>query len=152
MGFVNTVSLIFLDGGRGHVAAVAPLLSEMGITTPVYGLVKDNKHHTRGVIAPNGEEISVTKNRAVFSLLTRLQDEVHRYTITYQTNKHRKASLEATLTSISGIGPKKAQALLTAFKTKESLKNASIEDISAVMKISFEKAREVKRVFIDEIR
>ncbi len=151
-GFKRLPDLIFLDGGRGHVAAVAPLLSEMGITTPVYGLVKDNKHHTRGVIAPNGEEISVTKNRAVFSLLTRLQDEVHRYTITYQTNKHRKASLEATLTSISGIGPKKAQALLTAFKTKESLKNASIEDISAVMKISFEKAREVKRVFIDEIR
>ncbi len=151
-GFKRLPDLIFLDGGRGHVAAVAPMLSEMGIAAPVYGLVKDNKHHTRGVIAPNGEEISVTKNRAVFSLLTRLQDEVHRYTITYQTNKHRKASLEATLTSISGIGPKKAQALLTTFKTKESLKNASIEDIAAVMKISFEKAEEVKRVFIDEIR
>ncbi len=150
--FNRLPDLIFLDGGRGHVAAVAPMLSKMGIPTPVYGLVKDNKHHTRGVITPNGEEITVAKNRAVFSLLTRLQDEVHRYTITYQTNKHRKSSLETTLTAINGIGPKKAQALFTTFKTKESLKNASVEDIAAVMKISFEKAVEVKEKFIDEIR
>ncbi len=151
-GFKRLPDLIFLDGGRGHVAAVAPMLSKMGITAPVYGLVKDNKHHTRAVIAPNGEEITVSKNRAVFSLLTRLQDEVHRYTVTYQTNKHRKSSLETNLTSIKGIGPKKAQALFNAFKTKESLRGASIDDLCAVMKISPEKAQEVKAVFIDEIR
>ncbi len=151
-GFKRLPDLIFLDGGRGHVAAVAPMLSKMGITAPVYGLVKDNKHHTRAVIAPNGEEITVSKNRAVFSLLTRLQDEVHRYTVTYQTNKHRKSSLETNLTSIKGIGPKKAQALFNAFKTKESLRGASIDDLCAVMKISPEKAQEVKAAFIDEIR
>ncbi len=151
-GFKRLPDLIFLDGGRGHVAAVAPMLSDMGITAPVYGLVKDNKHHTRAVIAPNGEEITVSKNRAVFSLLTRLQDEVHRYTVTYQTNKHRKSSLETNLTSIKGIGPKKAQALFNAFKTKESLRGASIDDLCAVMKISPEKAQEVKAAFIDEIR
>lgn len=150
--FKTMPDLIFLDGGRGHVAAVAPLLSEMGVPCPVYGLVKDNKHHTRAVIAPDGQEITVSKNRAVFSLLTRLQDEVHRYTITFQTKKHLSSMYETTLTSVKGVGQAKAKALLGTFKTKESLKNASVEDIAAVMKISFEKAEEVKRVFIDELK
>ena len=121
-------------------------------TALVYGLVKDNKHHTRAVIAPDGQEITVSKNRAVFSLLTRLQDEVHRYTITFQTKKHLSSMYETALTSVKGVGQAKAKALLSAFKTKESLKNASVEDIAAVMKISFEKAEEVKRVFIDELK
>lgn len=151
-GFKTLPDLIFLDGGRGHVAAVSPVVKSMGINVPIYGLVKDQKHHTRAIIAPDGSEITITKSRAVFSLLTRLQDEVHRYTITFQTKKHLAKMYETDLTSIKGIGKAKAQALLTQFKTKEALKSASVEDIAAVMKISFEKADEVKTRFIDEIR
>ena len=151
-GFATMPDLIFLDGGRGHVAAVAPMLGDMGVTAPVYGLVKDNRHRTRAVIAPDGGEIVIAKNRAVFSLLTRLQDEVHRYTITFQTKKHKAQTFESELTKISGIGPKKAQALFTAFKTKQQLKEASAEEIAAAMKISVEKAQEVIEKFISEIK
>lgn len=151
-GFATMPDLIFLDGGRGHVAAVAPMLSDMGVTAPVYGLVKDNRHRTRAVIAPDGGEIVIAKNRAVFGLLTRLQDEVHRYTITFQTKKHKAQTFESELTKISGIGPKKAQALFTTFKTKQQLKEASAEEIAAAMKISAAKAAEVIEKFISEIK
>lgn len=151
-GFATMPDLIFLDGGRGHVAAVAPMLKDMGVSAPVYGLVKDNRHRTRAVIAPDGGEIVIAKNRAVFSLLTRLQDEVHRYTITFQTKKHKIETFESELTKIPGIGPKKAQALLTAFKTKQQLKEATPEEIAAAMKISVEKAQEVIAGFIDGIQ
>lgn len=151
-GFNRLPDIVFLDGGKGHVAAVAPLLSEMGISVPLFGLVKDNKHHTRAVVGRDGEEIVIAKSRAVFSLLTRLQDEVHRYTITFQASKRSAHVHETELTKISGIGPKKAQALLTGFKTKDALKSASLEDIAAVMKISLQKALEVKEKFINELK
>lgn len=151
-GFKTLPDLIFLDGGKGHVAAVTPVVKEMGIDVPIYGLVKDQKHHTRAIVAPDGSEITISKSRAVFSLLTRLQDEVHRYTISFQTKKHLAKMYETELTEIKGIGKVKAQALLTRFKTKESLRSASVEDIAAVMKISLDKASEVKERFVDEIK
>lgn len=151
-GFKRLPDLIFLDGGKTHVAAVYPLLLEMGINVPLFGLVKDSKHRTRAVVAPDGSEISIVKSRAVFSLLTRLQDEVHRYTISFQINKRSAHVQESELTKISGIGPKKASALLLAFKTKEAMRQATIEEIAAVMKISTEKAEEVKSRFIDRLQ
>lgn len=151
-GFKRLPDVVFLDGGRGHVAAVCPILTEMGINVPLFGLVKDNKHHTRAVVTPDGREIQIAKSRSVFNLLTRLQDEVHRYTITFQTSKRAAHVQESELTKINGIGPKKAQALLTSFKTKESIKSASVDDIAAVMKISLEKAAEVKEKFIDQLQ
>lgn len=151
-GFKRLPDVVFLDGGRGHVAAICPILTEMGINVPLFGLVKDNKHHTRAVVAPDGREIQIAKSRSVFNLLTRLQDEVHRYTITFQTSKRAAHVQESELTKINGIGPKKAQALLTSFKTKESIKSASVDDIAAVMKISLEKAAEVKEKFIDQLQ
>ncbi len=151
-GFATMPDLIFLDGGRGHVAAVAPMLEKMGVPCPVYGLVKDNRHRTRAVISPDGGEIVIAKNRSVFNMLTRLQDEVHRYTVTFQSKKHTAKTFEGELTKISGVGPKKAQALLSTFKTKQALKNASAEEIASVMKISREKAEEVVSEFISKIK
>ncbi len=151
-GFKTLPDLIFLDGGRGHVGAVYPLLEEMNIKVPLFGLVKDNKHHTRAVVSSDGREIQISKSRSVFSLLTKLQDEVHRYTITFQTSKRSAHIHETELTKINGIGPKKAQALLLEFKTKEALKSAGLEDIASVMKISLDKAAKVKEKFIDQLR
>ncbi len=150
-GFKTLPDIIFLDGGKGHVGAVYPLLREMGINVPLFGLVKDEKHHTRAVVNPSGEEIVIAKARSVFNMLTRLQDEVHRYTITFQKSKRSAHIYETELTKIQGIGPKKAQALLTAFKTKEALKQATPEEISAVMKVNLEKACEVAVKFINEL-
>lgn len=151
-GFATLPDLIFLDGGKGHVAAVAPMLKSMGVDTPVYGLVKDDRHRTRAVVSPDGGEIIIAKNRSVFNMLTRLQDEVHRYTITFQSKKHTAKTFESELTKIPGIGPKKAEALFTAFRTKQALREASAEEIARVMKISPEKAAEVIEQFISQIK
>lgn len=151
-GFATMPDLIFLDGGKGHVDAVAPMLKEMGVDCPVFGLVKDDRHRTRAVVSPDGGEIVISKNRAVFNMLTRLQDEVHRYTITFQTKKHSAKTFESELTKISGIGPKKARALLMSFRTKAELRSASVEDIARVMKISAEKAEEVREKFVEGIK
>ncbi len=151
-GFKHLPDVIFLDGGKGHVSAVLPLLEEYGLDIPLFGLVKDNKHHTRAVVTADGSEIQISKSRSVFALLTKLQDEVHRYTITFQKQKRSTHTHETELTKIYGIGEKKAQALLNEFKTKQQLKSATIEDIAAVMKISPEKAAEVKVKFIDQLQ
>ena len=151
-GFATMPDLIFLDGGKGHVAAVAPMLSEMGVKCPVYGLVKDDRHRTRAVVSPDGREIVISKNRSVFNMLTRLQDEVHRYTISFQTSKHRAETLESEITKIPGIGPKKAQALLREFKTKQALREATPGEIAKVMRISEDKAEEVISGFISGIK
>ncbi|MCD7888570.1 MAG: excinuclease ABC subunit UvrC [Oscillospiraceae bacterium] len=151
-GFKRLPDVIFLDGGKGHVSAVLPLLEEYHVDIPLFGLVKDNKHHTRAVVTADGSEIQISKSRSVFALLTKLQDEVHRYTITFQKQKRSTHTHETELTKIYGIGEKKAQALLNEFKTKQQLKSATIEDIAAVMKISPEKAQEVKEKFIDQLQ
>lgn len=128
-GFATLPDLILLDGGQGHVNTVTPVIRNMGINVPVFGLVKDSKHRTRAV-ATGGGEISLTKSRSAFNLVTRIQDEVHRYAITYQAAKHKKSSYQLELTKIKGIGEKKAIKLMTEFKTKDNLKKASAEDIA----------------------
>ena len=151
-GFGTMPDLILLDGGRGHVAAVSPMLKDMGVPCPVYGLVKDDRHRTRAVVSPDGGEIIISRNRAVFNMLTRLQDEVHRYTVAFQTKKHAAKAFESSLTEIPGIGPKKAQALLAAFRTKQALKDATPSEIAKAMHISEEKANEVIERFISGIK
>ena len=85
-------------------------------------------------------------------MLTRLQDEVHRYTVAFQTKKHAAKAFESSLTEIPGIGPKKAQALLAAFRTKQALKDATPSEIAKAMHISEEKANEVIERFISGIK
>ena len=142
-GFATLPDLILLDGGNGHVNAVAPVLKRMGIDCPLFGLVKDSKHRTRAV-ATGGGEISLTKARSAFNLVTSIQDEVHRVAITYQAKKHKKSSFGLQLTKIKGIGEKKAQKLITEFKTKDSLKKATVEELAKCAGISIDKAKELE--------
>lgn len=130
-GFSKLPDLILLDGGKGHVSVIQPVLQQMGINVPVYGLVKDNKHRTRA-IASSGAEISISSVKSAFMLLTRIQDEVHRYAISYQRKVHKKNSYELELTKVKGIGIKKATNLITHFKTKQALLNASIDELAKV--------------------
>ena len=121
--------LILLDGGQTHVSAIAPILEELGLQIPLYGMVKDSKHRTRA-IAANGGEIAVREQKAAFALLTRIQDEVHRFAITYMKTKHQKNSYALTLTQVPGIGEKKAQKLLLTYKTRAQLKAATPEQLA----------------------
>lgn len=141
-GFKRLPDLILLDGGKNQLAAVNEVLWEMDIEVPVFGMVKDNNHRTRAITADGGE-IGISETKAAFMLVTRIQDEVHRFAISYHRKKHRKSSFELGITSVKGIGEKKALKLLTAFKTTEALKNASPEDIARIAGISQSVAKEV---------
>ena len=120
----------------------------MGIDVPLFGLVKDEKHRTRA-IAADGGEIQVNANRNLFKLLTEIQDEVHRYSINYQRKKHKMTQYELDLTKVRGIGEKKALALLKAFRTKQGIKDATVEELMETAKISRETAEEL-HLFVQE--
>jgi excinuclease ABC subunit C len=140
--------LILLDGGKGHVSSVREVLNELNIDVRLFGMVKDEKHRTRA-IAADGGEIQIAANKQVFGLLTKIQDEVHRFSATFQRAAHKKKSFELELTKVAGIGGKKAAAILKHFKTKQAIKEASAQELSAVAKIKTEKAEELKQ-FIEE--
>ncbi len=149
-GFNRLPDLILLDGGKGQVNAVEPILREMGVTVPIFGMVKDNNHRTRA-IATSGSEISISGSQSAFMLVTQIQDEVHRFSITYQRSKHRKQSCETGLTKIKGIGEKKAQKLFTAFKTREEFKKATPDEIAKAAGINAELAEQVYEFVQNEL-
>lgn len=134
-GFGVLPDLILLDGGQGQVNAVKPIIEAFGLDIPVFGMVKDGKHRTRA-ISGTGEEISINSSRAVFTLISQIQEEVHRFAITYHKAKHTKRSISTSLTSIEGIGERKAELLLKHFKTMRAIGEASQSDLSAVKGIS----------------
>lgn len=141
-GFKRLPDLILLDGGPNQLAAVNEVLWELDIDVPVFGMVKDNNHRTRA-IASDGGEISISETKSAFLLATRIQDEVHRFAITYQRKKHRKSSFELGITKVRGIGEKKAVKLLTKFKTVENLRNATVEEIAEAAGVGKNTAQEV---------
>ncbi len=127
--------LILLDGGKGHVSTVRAVMEEMGVDIPVFGMVKDDFHKTRALC--DGErEISIAKDRAVFSLVYRLQEEVHRYSVSRMEGAKRKTLTTSTLLKIDGIGEAKARAILKHFGGLAAVKTASAGEISAVKGIS----------------
>ncbi len=140
--FAPLPDLILLDGGKGHIQVVSEVLDELKIDVPLYGLVKDSKHRTRA-IAKQGGEIEIKSNRALFALLTNIQDEVHRFAITYQRVKHKQKTYSLELTEIKGIGEAKVRALLRQFRTKAAMKDATVEQLRQAAKISEEKAKEL---------
>ncbi len=127
-GFGRLPDLILLDGGQGHLNAVLPLIRSFGLDIPVYGMVKDDRHRTRA-IASDGGEISIAAHKRAFHLVTAIQDEVHRFSITYSRSKHRKSGLELTLTGIPGIGKTRAAALYRHFKTNKAISSAAVEQL-----------------------
>lgn len=146
--FAPLPDLILLDGGKGHVAAVKEVLDKLNVQVSLFGLVKDDKHRTRA-IAKEGGEIQVNGNKNVFSLITKIQDEVHRFSINFQRKQHKKKQYELELTRIHGIGEAKAAALLKEYKTKKAMKEATAAQLAQTAKLSRETAEELY-LFIQE--
>ena len=140
--FNRTPDLILLDGGTGHVHAVAPLLKELGLDIPLFGMVKDDKHRTRA-IATGGREIQINNLRAVFDLVTCIQDEVHRYSVSFMHQKHKKKTYSSELLTVKGVGEKKAAKIMIKYKTKTNLLRATPEELASVAGISLETAKEL---------
>ncbi len=140
--FKQLPDLILLDGGQQQISAVMPVIQAMHINVPVFGMVKDSKHKTRA-IAFDGGEIEINSHRSAFTLVSTIQEEVHRFAITYHHNKHKKSSFSSGLTAIAGIGEKKAKALLKHFKTISAIKKADLSELEAVPGISHKNAADV---------
>lgn len=144
--FSEYPDLILLDGGKGHVSVVRELMRERGLEIPVFGMVKDDYHKTRALCTED-EEINIAKEKAVFMLIYKLQEEVHRYAVSKTMGGKRKTLKHSSLEKIEGIGPSKAQKLLAAFGTLGTIKSATAEDIVKVKGISEADARAVYNYF-----
>ncbi|MCR4615998.1 MAG: excinuclease ABC subunit UvrC [Clostridiales bacterium] len=145
-GFDKLPDLILLDGGLGQVNAVKPVLQEMGLDIPLYGMVKDSRHRTRA-ISSSGGELELNAKHQAFVLVTKIQDEVHRFAITYHRTKHKKSTVSTTLTSIEGIGEARAKALLRHFKTMTAIRGAEVGEIAGVKGMNEKAARAVYAAF-----
>lgn len=146
VGFGRLPDLILLDGGQGHVSAVKPVVDSYGLGIPVFGLVKDSRHRTRA-IAADGGEIAIQSKRTAFTLLSAIQNEVHRYAVAYHRQKRKRSAISTTLTGIPGIGPARANALLKHFGSLEAIRQASVEEIAAVKGVTKANAEAIRRYF-----
>ncbi|MCL2056326.1 MAG: excinuclease ABC subunit UvrC [Oscillospiraceae bacterium] len=141
-GFGRLPDLILLDGGKGHVGTVEPLVREMGHSIPVFGMVKDDRHRTRA-IAGDGGEIAVSSARSAFTLISSIQEEAHRFAVSHMRSKRSKSAFALSLETVEGIGEKRARALFKHFKTQAAMKNASEEELAAVPGMTKAAARAV---------
>ena len=130
-GFGRLPDLILLDGGKGQVSAVMPIIEKSGLDIPVFGMVKDNKHRTRA-ITTDGEEISINSKRKSFTLISNIQEEVHRFAIGYHRQRRDKKNFSSSLTEIEGIGQTRAKALLKYFKTIKRISEADIKELEGI--------------------
>ncbi len=128
--FGQKPDLILLDGGRGQVSAGEKALAGTGLAdVPLFGMVKDNRHRTRAIVAPGGGEIALSMHRSVFTFVTSIQDEVHRFSIDYQRRLAKGKTFSSTLTGIPGVGPATAKALMGHFKTIRKISECSEEEL-----------------------
>lgn len=143
--FGEEPDLILLDGGKGHVSVIRALLSEMGLEhIPVFGMVKDEFHKSRA-LCTDREEIGIAREREVYALIYRIQEEIHRYTVRCMEQAKRKTLTHSSLTAINGIGDSKAKKLLAAFGGLAGVKKATVGELAAVKGISARDAEAVYR-------
>ena len=139
--FAPLPDLLLIDGGRGQVGAVRQALRGTALEhVPTFGMVKDDHHRTRAIVDDEGGEIAINRHRNIFTFVTNIQDETHRYANDYRKRAMKKKSYAATLTAIPGVGEKTSAALLAHFKTVAAVKAASISDLEEVKGISHAKA------------
>ena len=148
-GFARLPDLILLDGGKGQVSAVLPVLKNMGIDVPVFGMVKDDHHRTRAIVTDSGE-IEIKPNNTVFRFVTQIQDEVHRFAISFHRNKRKKSVTGVSLTKIDGIGSVRAKALLKYFRTVDNIKKASLEELESAPSMTHDSALAVYKYYHSE--
>lgn len=129
-GFDALPDLILMDGGRGQVNTALSVIDELGLHIPVCGMVKDDNHRTRALWY-NDHEIDIDRNSEEFKLITRIQDEAHRFAIEYHRNLRSKAQIHSVLDDIEGIGPTRRRGLMRQFKDIEVIRSAGIEELAA---------------------
>lgn len=128
-GFDSAPDLLLIDGGVVHAQTAQRVLSDMGLSFPVFGMVKDDRHRTRALVTPDGKEIGIETQQSVFSLVGTIQEETHRFAITYHRQLRSKRIRYSELDGIPGIGPKRKQELLKAFKSLSAIAKATLPEL-----------------------
>jgi len=144
--FSRLPDIIFVDGGKGHISAVSEILQRMNINIPICGMVKDDRHRTRGLLY-NGKEVALKINSEGFRLVARIQEEVHRFAIEYHRKLRQKSSVKSVLDDIKGIGDVRRRALLRHFGTVEHIKLADMDALVAVDGMNTKSAQAVYDFF-----
>lgn len=148
-GFTLFPDLILMDGGKGQVNVALEVLDELRLNIPVCGMVKDDFHRTRGLYYHN-EEIAIDKSSEAFRLITRIQDEAHRFAIEYHRQLRSKGQVHSILDDIGGIGPARRKALMRHYLSLDAIKAATVEELSAVPSMNEKSAEAVYKFFHGE--
>ena len=146
--FTKFPDLLLMDGGRGQVNIALQVLEELNISIPVCGMVKDDNHRTRGLYFHN-QELPIDRNSEGFKLITRIQDEAHRFAITYHRSLRTKAQVHSVLDEIPGVGPTRRRNIMKAFASIEDLKKATPQEIAQVPGIPLSVANDIVQWFQD---
>ena len=144
--FTKFPDLLLMDGGRGQVNIALQVLKELHLEIPVCGMVKDDNHNTRGLYY-NNREIQIDRNSEGFKLITRVQDEAHRFAIEYHRSLRSKAQVKSVLDEIPGVGPSRRKALMRRFKSIEEVMNADVDTLAGVDEIPVSVARGIYDFF-----
>lgn len=147
--FTKFPDLLLMDGGKGQVNIALQVLDELRLNIPVCGMVKDDNHNTRGLYY-NNEEIAIDRNSEGFKLITRIQDEAHRFAIEFHRSLRSKAQVKSVLDEIPGVGPTRRKALMRRFKSIDEVKNADIETLASLDEIPEHIARGIYEYFHKE--
>ena len=145
-GFTAFPDLILMDGGKGQVNVAQQVLDELHLHIPVCGMVKDDHHRTRGLYYEN-EEITIDRSSEAFKLITRIQDEAHRFAIEYHKQLRGKGQVHSILDDIEGIGPARRKALMRSFQNLDEIKEASVEVLTAIPSMNEKAAKSVYNFF-----
>lgn len=132
-GFAQTPDLLLIDGGANHANVALDVLQALDLNIPVFGMVKDDRHRTRALVTPEGEQIAIDSNQSVFSLIGSIQEETHRFAITYHRKLRSKRLRYSALDQISGIGPKRKQELLKTFKSLTGIAQAELYELERLL-------------------
>ena len=144
--FTRFPDVIMMDGGRGQVNICLEVLQELGLSIPVCGMVKDDHHRTRGLYVDN-VEIPIDKNSEAFHLITRLQDEAHRFAIEYHRSLRSKGQVHSFLDDIEGIGPARRKALMRKYNSAEEMGSATVEELAEIPSMDLRSAQSVYDYF-----
>ena len=132
-GFDEAPDLLLIDGGVNHAKVAVTALEELGLQFPVFGMVKDDRHRTRALVTPDGREIRIDNNQAIFALIGNIQEETHRFAITYHRQLRSKRLRYSELDTIPGIGPKRKQELLRQFKSLTAIGQATLPELERLL-------------------
>ena len=132
-GFDEAPDLLLIDGGVNHAKVAVAALEELGMQFPVFGMVKDDRHRTRALVTPDGREIRIDNNQAIFALIGNIQEETHRFAITYHRRLRSKRLRYSELDNIPGIGPKRKQMLLRQFKSLTAIGQATLPELERLL-------------------